>query len=405
VQHDVLATRGRDSMARGSKRAKRRKGEGSLFQRKDGRWVARIYLENGKTKERLRRTEKEAIEALTRLRSEALDGTLAMTQGLTVAAFLGQWLEMKSREVKLNTQRSYEGTVRLYVNPQVGRIRLERLSALDVSRMVGEVLKTHSASSAAYSLRVLKMALKQAVLWGMLPRNVAEAVKAPRVERAEMKVWSPAEASRFLDQTRLHRLYALFYLALTTGMRRGELLGLHWESVDLERARLRVKHNLIDAKGGLRLETPKTRGSRRSIALPPDVVQVLEEHRGRMKGERRAREAKLRSWPSPQLVFVSEEGTALDPSNVTKSFRLLCEQAGVPSIRLHDLRHTAATLLIRRAVPAKLVADRLGHTDPGFTLRVYTHVFDEHREESALSLGDLLGVTSTAQAEGAGLAN
>jgi integrase len=286
--------------------------------------------------------------------------------------------------------------LQLYIVPAIGRKRLASLTPLDVSRMVGEVQAAHSANAAAYSLRVLKMALKQAVLWEMVPRNVAAAVKPPRVERQEMKFWTPAQVSAFLDAARGHRLYALFHLALTTGMRRGELLGLHWEDVDLEAGRLWVRHNLIDAKGGVRLDTPKTRGSRRSILLTPDVVQVLRDHRERMEVEAMGRRRRGRAWPQAEMVFVSDEGTYLDPSNVGKAFRELISAAGVQRIRLHDLRHTAATLLIRQGVPAKLVADRLGHSDPGFTLRVYTHVFDEHREEAALSLAQLLGATPSA---------
>ncbi|MFC4452353.1 site-specific integrase [Deinococcus sonorensis] len=229
------------------------------------------------------------------------------------------------------------------------------------------------------------MALKQAVLWGVLPSNPASLVRAPRTRPREMQVWTPEEARHFLEVARSDRLYPLFCLALSTGMRKGELLALAWEDVDLDRARLTVRHTFIrNIDGEWVLGAPKTRAGHRTIPLGEDVVQVLRNHLG--EEER---------WFGPrgkgQPVFTRSSGSRLDPSNVARIFHRLSREAGLPRIRVHDLRHTAASLLIRQGVSPKVVSDRLGHADVSFTLSVYTHLYDDQRQQAALPLSQLLG--------------
>jgi len=261
-----------------------------------------------------------------------------------------------------------------------------------------------SPAWAAYNLRVLKMALKQAMRWDMVPRNVAEAIKAPRQVQRQMSVWTPQEAEKFLKSAEPHRLYAAFYTALMTGMRRGELLGLQWADLDLDRSRLHVRHNLIEVRvdavqekqhaGKARvsaievhLATPKTAGSQRTILLSPGTVSELRAHRERQETERQTAGS---AWAGEDFVFASPLGGHTDPRTFYGWYLALLQASGVRRIRFHDLRHTAASLMILRGIPPKTVSERLGHADVAFTLRVYTHLYDGQKEEAAFDLADLI---------------
>ena len=380
-------------------------GEGSIFQRLDGRWVAELfvgYKADGKEDKRYayRKTRKEAGLALTELLAQRDKGMLPNADGMTVAQFLDVWLKNTSRDLKANTKRSYESMVKKHLEGRVGKVKLHKLQPMHLEQMVNEMLSDgHSPSLTGYALRLTKMALNWAVRKQILPRNVADAVDAPKVVREELTVWTGEEAKKFLSYVKDHRLYAAYYLALLTGMRRGEVLGLKWGDIDFERSRLTVRHNLIDDPAKrLVLETPKTKASRRVIALSADVIAVFHEHKERTKLERGKREKQHargevqgEAWASPEMVFVSEYGTFIDPSNFTTTFKRLEREAGVPIIRFHDLRHTSASLLVRRGVGMKLIADKLGHTDPGFTMRTYVHAYDDQREEAALGFDELFG--------------
>ena len=254
------------------------------------------------------------------------------------------------------------------------------------------------------TLRVLKMALQQGVRWQMLPRNVADAVKAPKVERKELQVWDKRQAATFLKATEDHPLHAAFYLALMTGMRRGELAGLKWEDVDLPRARLTVKNNLVEIIGEgipgkmrlgkattssvtVQLSTPKSKASRRTVVLSKGTVVKLHEQKVNQETWRRhAAEA----WEEHGFVFTTPTGGLIRPDALAKVFEKIAERAGVPRIRFHDMRHTAASLMISQGIPPKTVSERLGHSDVAFTLRTYTHLYDEQREEAAFDISDLI---------------
>ncbi|WP_264775305.1 tyrosine-type recombinase/integrase [Deinococcus aetherius] len=306
------------------------------------------------------------------------------TDEASVLAFLHRWLAFKAREVRPTTLRSYTHTL-CHIAPHLGHVPLADLTALHVEDAVSALLAGgRSLKTAASSLHTLRMALRQGVRWGVLERNVAEQVRRLRTPTMELKVWTPQQARDFLTVAETHRLYPLFALALSTGMRKGELLGARWEDLNMERGELAVRVGLIrGSTGEWVLGEPKTRASRRTLMLAPDLLEIL----GRHEREQRAWHGRL--GPEAPL-FTRAGGANLDPSNVSRVFRMLMRQAGVPRLRFHDLRHTAASLMVRRGVSAKLVSDRLGHADVAFTLRVYTHLYDDQRREAALPLDQLL---------------
>lgn len=375
-----------------SRRGRRGNAEGSVYQRRDGRWVAQLqigYGANGapRFRHRYATTRREADDRLVEMKAARLGGLLDDDEGLTVAGLLERWLESKVRDLRPSTLLSYRSTARLYISPLIGRIRLERLRPLDLERMVAGLLEAgHSQHIAAYSLRIAKSALKQAVRWQLVARNAAEAIRPPRVPKNELTVWMGAEAKRFLTVTSTHRLHGLFVLALLTGMRRGELLSLSWDDVDFERTRLTVRRNLVYTPGLLELSKPKTAGSHRTVSLSPGVIEALRLHRQRQTLEREALGA---AYGDCGLVFASEVGTPTHPRNLERVFFNHLESSGVRRIRFHDLRHTAASLMILRGVPPKLVSKLLGHASVAFTLQVYVHVFEEQETGATLDLSDL----------------
>lgn len=320
------------------------------------------------------------------------EGIHEMAATMTYHSFLQQWLELRKPHVREKTWLEYQRLIRKYLeSASIAEIPVHLLTPLHIERLVLQWLTEGANKTQAFmALRLVKLTLGQAVDWGLRPYNPATRVKAPRYPRYEMKVWTAHQARDFLAHCLKNkpRWYALFYLAITTGMRRGELLGLRWQDISLEDAALTIRQSLVQSGSKAVLNEPKTPASRRCILLSPDTVQVLKEHRVRQDTEQ-AR-WKDRSPLEVDLVFPSTVGRFQLPSILVKIFHHLIQQAGLPDLRLHDLRHTAASLLVRQGVPIKAVAERLGHQDASLTMRVYTHFYDDQRRAAALPLDVLL---------------
>lgn len=404
-QHDAALWLGRQeghglrlTALGGLSMAKRANGEGTISRRKDknGKTVGwrgavtvgikpngmpdRVWV-SGKIREEVR-------EKMQRLLGDVQRGTVAKTGGISVGKFLEQWMEHKRVTLKPKSIEDYSWVIEHRLKPILGGTALDKLRALDIERMIRKVREEISPNAARRARTVLRMALGQAVKWQMLPRNLADIVDAPKIEKKEMKVWEPTQAARFLAHTQLHRLHPFFHLALTTGMRCGELQALRWQDVSQEKAVLQVRLTANEIRGHITLGTPKSRASRRTIHLSTTTLELLATHRKRQEEEQKALG---NAWGNSDIVFASEVGTIMSNANLRRLFILLSVKAEVPVIRLHDMRHTAATAMIRTGYTAKLVADILGHTDPGFTLREYAHVWDEQRREYAPSAADLYG--------------
>jgi integrase len=376
--------------------AKRGRGEGSIYRRKDGRWTAEISLEGGKSKFLYGKTRREVQEKLKKALYEQQQGMLVTGAQQKVGQFLTHWLEdVHKRSIRPRTYERYEEIVRLHLAPGIGYHQLQKLSAQHLQSFYAKKLEEGLSTTTVISFHnVLHKALETAVRWNLIARNPCDLVSPPRRKRFEIRPLSMQQIQQFLAVARGHRQEALFILALATGMRRGELLALKWQDLDLEQGTLQVRRILtripsrLPGKGYEEAE-PKTDKGRRSIALPSFAAEALRQHRLRQT------EAKLKAgpaWQDRDYVFCTSIGTHLNPTrDVLDALKSLLEQAGLPDIRFHDLRHSSATMLLGMKVHPKIVQELLGHSQIAITLDIYSHVLPTMQEEAMHKLDEALG--------------
>ena len=383
-----------------SKKGKRGQGEGSIYKRRDGRWVGVVNLgyQDGKLKRKYYygKTREEVKSELVTALNDQQKGLPILTERQTVAKFLDKWLaEVARPSVRPKTYRFYHDHIRLHITPALGNKRLEKLTPIDVQHFVNDRLKSGlSPQSIRHIIATLRAAFNIAVKWQLVHRNVAAMVTLPRIQKQEMKIFTPEQAKAFLDSIKDHRLEALFLMALTLGLRRGELLGLHWSDIDLDAATLRVNYGLQRFDGKLHLVEPKTEKSRRSLPLTSLLVTALRSHRTRQLEERLALGS---NWQENGFVFTSTIGTPLEPRNLNRTFDALIEKANnsleecekLPKIRLHDLRHSCATMLLSQGVPQRTLMEILGHSQISLTMNTYTHILPE-MTRAAVGLMDVV---------------
>lgn len=371
----------------GSNRKRRGRHEGTLRQRADGRWEARKDVGVSNKGRRIQayaygRTKVEALEALAKKTSAS--ARAAHSTRSTLGEYLESWLEETRSSTAYKTYLKREGMCRRHIFPYVGGVALTRLRAhhvIDLIRML-----EREGVGAATRLEVhktLAAALNTAVRRSLIPSSPIDGESRPKAPRKPICIWSPDEAKRFLEAAADSPYYALYLLALTTGMRQGELFGLEWRFVDLEYGRLRVVQSLTESPDGLRLKAPKTAAGIRTIELPAIAVEALRAHPRTGK-----------------LVFTSPDGAPIRKANfLRRSFYPLMEKAAVHRISFHALRHTSNTLLLLGGVSPNVVAQRMGHSSTRMTLDVYGHVLTGAQRVAA----DLLdGVFGTATPEFAG---
>lgn len=369
--------------------SRRANGEGSIYKRKDGRWCASMTLDRGHRKHFFGRTREDVARKLTTALKARQDGLPVPTERQTVGQFLSTWLETTRPSLRYRTWQRYEELIRLHAVPGIGRIVLARLEPQHLQRLyAGRLDAGQSPSSVRRLHAVLHRGFGDAARWGMVGRNIVDLVKPPRSVRREMQALSPEQSRRFLDATARDRMGALYVLALTTGARQGELLAIRWRDADLDAGTLQVRGSLQRQPEGLAIVEPKTPGSRRQIALTRNAVEALRRHRVAQAKERLALGA---AWEDNDFVFANEVGRPMDVRNLMRrSFLPLLKEAGLPRIRFHDLRHTAATLLMGQSVHAKVVAEMLGHSRISTTLDLYSHVTPTMQRQAAEALDRVL---------------
>jgi len=375
-------------------RKQRGRGEGSIFMRKEGLWVAEISLDDGRRKTLYAKTKAEAAEKLRYVQRQIDEGSFVYDDSQTLGQYLRNWLVTKQIEMRPSAFRRVEEHVRLRLVPALGQMRLTKLAPQQIQTVYTESLTQGLAPSTVRGMHfTLRNALETAVEQGTLSRNPAQAVKKPRQMRSEMQVLNAEQARALIEAARGERLEALYLLALHTGMRQGELLGLRWKDVHLDLNSLHITTTVSWDSTGYHFGEPKTKRSRRRIALSPAIVGVLLAHRTRQVEERLKAGA---AWQDHGLVFPTLLGTPQSPSNIrTRSMNRILTRAQLPLVRFHDLRHTAATLALSANVNPKIVSEMLGHSSVAFTLDTYSHVLPTMQTDAAAVMDRVLAVRAS----------
>jgi integrase len=390
-------------------------------ERKDGtnyiRWRGEVslgYDDNGKRKRvtLYGASEEALVQKVDALKRQVATGTHTEDRR-TVRQYLEDWLKHKELETKPRTHEIYTYFAIEKISPIIGGVKLIKLNPSHVRNMMQELATKVSPYTANKSRAILSRAMNQALQDGLIHRNPCNATKPLKIAPKKDVSWSNDETMLFLSTIRTHRLYAAFYLALSTGMRHGEILGLRWSDVVGET--LHIQQALVKVRGAYVISTPKTEQSTRRVTLDPETVATLEEHRLKQAEEARGLESEWQKDKHLGLVFTSEAGTPVNPRNFDhtwyrlqaatqrayielgeseeeKKIRAKQVEEGkvLPHIRFHDLRHMHVSLLNKAGVDARTIADRIGHTDAAFTLKRYAHVFEDQRKAAAIPLLRLL---------------
>jgi integrase len=362
--------------------------EGGLYQRSNGSWSAQVSLQG----RRLTRSFKTRREAQNWIRETHNQIDLGMTYASTkrsLAEHLTTWLENSRPIMRSRTWNHYDQLTRMYINPNIGEIILKDLSTENLqalySRLIGQgagiytVIKVHT---------LLHSALKVAVNAGMIIRNPASHAHPPKTPDIEMKILDESQVSQLLVSVIGHRWEALFHLAIASGMRQMELLGLKWVDLDWLRQTIKVERQLVRPdKTGVKFQSTKTRAGRRTIPLGNQTINVLRDYYERQQAERLAMGWR---WAEYGLIFTNSHGGPIAQSNLHKEFHRLLKHTGLPDIRFHDLRHTAASLMLNHGVAPIIVARRLGHSKASITLDVYGHLIPTMQTEAAQLIDNLI---------------
>ena len=381
--------------------AKRRaNGEGNLRKRKDGRWEGRYTAgrdpDTGKAiyKNVLGKTQAEVKAKLKQAIEEAKGLDAAKVGRYTVGQWMEVWFEHYAKvKVRPSSHQTYRGYIDNHIKPNIGKIQLEKLTSLDLQKFYKKLLekgrvdriesRKQSNGLSAKTVRnihqIISSAMKLAQEQKLIASNPTEGCALPRLEHREMQTLPVEQLQSFLREAKDSGVFELYYLELVTGLRRGELLGLKWEDVDLERGDLRVRRQIARISGEV-VEAPlKTKNAYRTLPLAEDTVDILEAQR-------------KKTGDSP-WVFPSPTGGPISPDSVLHMLHRVLKRAGLPRVRFHDLRHTFATLALQNGVDVKTMSGMLGHFSAGFTLDTYAHVTTASQRQAAKTMGSILSGT------------
>jgi integrase len=317
--------------------------------------------------------KKEAEKRLAELLHLLDTGMFMKPAKTTFAEYIDRWLADYRTRLSPRGYERYAGIIKKHIIPCLGNISLTQLKPEHLQQHYTLWQKNGlSSRTVRYHHAVLHVALETAVKWGLLVRNPADAVDPPRARHNEMKTWGEYEINRFVETAKNNRYYALFYTALFTGMRRSELLGLRWSDIDFIMSQIYVRRGLHHLKDGSYIYTePKSATSRRTIALSPSAILVLRDHYTKRKLECMGLGIK---FTEDDLVFCTVDGAPIRPNTVTRAWTTLATKAGLKIIRLHDARHTHASVMLKQGIHPKVVQERLGHSSIQMTLDTYSHV-------------------------------
>ena len=374
-----------------SKQRRRKHGEGSITERKDGRFQVSISLEDGSRKTIYRKNYKDAETALQKARNELNEGTLVTGPQQKLKEYLEYWLEdVHKAKIRVSTYESYRIILNNHLIPALGNITIQKLTSQHLQSLYAKKRNEGLSQGRIRTIHaVIHRALEHAmrITPPLISRNVSESVDLPGQGKHEMHPLTPEQAQQLLGAAQEHDLLALLTLALTTGMRKGELLGLQWEDINWTQSTLQIHRTASYITGrGIVVGEPKTKGSKRQIALPQVAIDVLKQHRTTQL-ENRLKAGS--SWIDQNLVFCDDKGDYIVSVTLNVHFSKLLKDIGLPHMRFHDLRHSAATLLLSMGVNVKIVQELLGHSNVSMTLNVYSHVLPSMQKE-AMNKMDIL---------------
>ena len=369
---------------------KRGWGEGTVAQLPSGKWRAQVWID-GERLGKTMRTKRNAQNWIREIKNELDRGLGSDGFKLFYGTFLDEWLKVKKQNVEAQTHRYYKQIIEDYIKPELGNLKIRDITSRRIQKLYNDFVedgvglrtieKTHS---------IIHASMNTAIKYGLIKSNPDRRTEPPRPKKKEMKYLSREDVQKFLEDAKKSgdRNLALFYIAIVTGMRQGELLGLKWCDVDLENGVIAVKRTLKRVPGGgLMLDKPKTEKSRRSIKIGKEGIEILMYQKYCLESEK---EEKKELWREEGFVFPSTIGTAMDPSNLVKKFRQALKRAGLKIIRFHDLRHTSAALMLNNGVDILVASRRLGHAKPSITLDVYGHLLSSEQNEVANKIEELV---------------
>lgn len=331
------------------------------------------------------KSSREAQKALNKVLVEIEEGSFVEPSKETLGAFLDSWLEGKKMNLKESSYMLYERFIHTYIIPHLGNVKLDKLKPTHIQKLYSSMAETHKSTTINKVHKILKASLDQAVKFGFLKQNPVLYVEKPKETKAPVAVWDEKQVQHFLQIAKKSRYYIVFLLAVATGMRRGEILGLRWQDIDFDNRILSVSQTL-SAQNKL-LPTAKTASSQRSIDLDTNTIAELREHRVRVLKEK-VRQGD--AYNDFDLVCCSVTGKPTQNENIWRVWTDYVKQSGLPRIRFHDLRHTHATLMLKAGIHPKVVSERLGHANVGITLNTYSHVVKGMQKEAAQKIGDML---------------
>ncbi|RKF45300.1 integrase [Bacillus wiedmannii] len=344
----------------------------------------------GKRKQKKKRgfnSKKEAENALTKLLLEVNTGTYVEPSKLLYGEYLENWFNTKKHSVGIQTAKVLKGYLNSRIMPSLGNIKLAKLTSLHMQNYVNllrdEGLKRGTIEKI---IKIIRNSLEHAIDLELITKNIAAKTKLPKADKEELTVWNEQEVQLFLKAAQDIRYSIVFHMALVTGMRQGELLGLRWKDVDLEKGHLTISQTLSH-DGKTFLLGGKTKSSLRKILLPASTIAKLKKHRAVILKEKLSQGEE---YQDNDLVMCTPFGTPINPANVRRSLNALIQKAAVPKVRFHDLRHTHATLLLAKGVNVKVISERLGHSNIKITLDTYSHVLPTMQEDAVNKIEEIL---------------